>query len=481
MKLVVFDLDSTIIDAESLDEFGKLGNKEEEIREITKKAMTGEISFEEALRKRVQLLRGLEIEKIREKVKEIPPMEGAAETVSELRSKGIKTAVISGGFDIVAERIKEELAMDYSVANQFVVEDGKITGEVVGPLIKEGSKGKIFEMLAAKVGVSLEECAAIGDGANDISMFRKAGLSIAFNSKPVVEAAADVVIKKKDLREILPYVFKWNSEEMLNRKDALALASSKLREEVASRKDALKELSFKRRELINSIKGKNAEANEFRAKRDELNAKVKEHKKERDEANSAVKELAAQYKKLQENAPQTDFKMLQKNLNSLEWKLQTSVLEMKKENALVEMIEKMEAELEKGKEFIERSDKMEKHKKMAKRAHDSIVALSNESQQYHEKFLEAVQGIRMLEGEIDKVNAERARISKELDEMKEKLAHTRETAKTLEKDLKYVAHKMEQKSEKELKAQAEEVYERFRKGEKLTLGDIYLLRRFELV
>ncbi len=481
MKLVVFDLDSTLLDAESLDEFGKLGNKEEEIREITRKAMTGEVSFEEALRERAKLLRGLEIERVRGKVKEIPLMSGAADTISELRSRGIKTAVISGGFDIVAERIKEELAMDYAVANQFVVKDGKITGEVAGPLIKEGSKGEVFEMLATKVGATPEECAAVGDGANDISMLKKAGLSIAFNSKPVVQAVADVVIKKKDLREVLPHIFKWDSKGILKKKDELASASFRLKEEIDSRKNSLKELSIKRRELIDSIKEKNAEANAFKSKRDELNAKVKEHKKERDDANSLVKELSAQFKKLQEDAPKTDFKKLQRTLNALEWKLQTSVMEMKKEDELVEMIEGLKAQLTNGKGLIETVEKMDRHRRASKKAHDAIVALSNESQQYHEKFLEAVNSIRALEGEIDKVNAEREKVNKELDEMKEELADALKTAKTLEKDLKYVAFKMEQKSEKELKVHAKEIYERFRKGEKLTLGDIYLLRRFDLV
>lgn len=481
MKLVVFDLDSTLIDGESIDKFGKLVKKEKEISKITRMAMEGKMSFEEALIKRAKLLRGLEFEKIREAANRIPLMRGARETVAALKKRGIKVAVVSGGFDVVANRVKEELGLDYSSANKFVVENGNITGEVVGPMITEGSKGKVLEELAKKAGVRLDECVAVGDGANDASMLEKAGLGIAFNSKPILEDKADVVIRKKDLREVLHHILGRDIEEIRKEREEVNAEINKLRKDVTAKKRSLSESSAKRRELINSIKIKNAEANRYKARRDALNEKVKNYKKERDDLNAKVKKLVSEYKKLSKGAPKKDFKKLQALRDSLEWKLQTSVIEIKKEDELVSKIEKLNLELEEYKDLISLSSSIDELRTASKKVHNAIIEASKESQVYHEKFLESVKIIRQLESQIDTLNSERKVLSEEIDRGKARITELTQRAKELEHELKTIDTGSALRSEKELKEEAKEIYERFKRGEKLGLGDIYLLRRFDLV
>ena len=129
IKLVVFDLDNVIIDGEAIDEIGKLANVEEEIAEITEKAMQGEIDFETSIKDRVQLLEGTSIEDIQKVASELPLMPGAEDTINGLKDKDIDVAIISGSFDVVADEIKEKLGVDAVYTNSFTVEDGKLTGE----------------------------------------------------------------------------------------------------------------------------------------------------------------------------------------------------------------------------------------------------------------------------------------------------------------------------------------------------------------
>ncbi|MFQ5815195.1 MAG: phosphoserine phosphatase SerB [Candidatus Hydrothermarchaeaceae archaeon] len=481
MKLVVFDLDSTLIDGESLDEFGKLMKKKTEISKITNKAMVGEISFEEALVKRTKLLKGLEMQKIHEAVSKIPLMKGAGETVSALKKRGIKVAVVSGGFDVVADRVKEELGLDYAVANEFVAKDGKVTGEVVGPMLEEGAKGKILDELAKKAGIPLNECVAVGDGANDVSMLERAGLAIAFNSKPVLDDKADVVIKKKDLREVLPPILNQDLEKLREEKKEIDADINRLQKEVTADRKTLGETSAKRRELINSIKTKNAEANKYKAQRDALNEKVKNYKRERDGLNAKVKELVSKYKGLSGGMPRKDFKRLQSLRDSLEWKLQTSVLKIKKEDELVSKIEKLNSELNEFKDLISLSSNIDDLRNSSKKIHNAIIDASKESQVYHEKFLESVKNIKQLESQIDALNSERLVLSQEIDKSKAEINSLVQRARDIADELSIIDRGSALKGEKELKEEAKDIYERFKRGEKLGLGDIYLLRRFDLV
>lgn len=203
IKLIAFDFDNVLVDGESLDEVAKLVDSEDKIIELTRKAMEGNISFETSLRERMNLLKGVSLGDIEKVTKKMPLMEGAEETILELKKRGYKLATITGNFEIITNRLKD-LDIDYIFCNQLHDEDGKLTGEISGPLIVEGSKGEVLQELMDQEGLKAAECAAVGDGANDIPMLEKAGLSIAFNAKPALKEVADIVVEGKDLREILP-------------------------------------------------------------------------------------------------------------------------------------------------------------------------------------------------------------------------------------------------------------------------------------
>ena len=202
IKLVVFDLDNVIIDGEAIDEIGKLANVEEDIAEITEKAMQGEIDFETSIKDRVQLLEGTPIEDIEKLADELPLMDGACKTIDCLKKRDVDVAIISGSFDVVAEKVKDKLGVETVYTNSFTVEDGKLTGEVTGPLVS-GSKLDVLKDHVEKAGITLDEVVAVGDGANDISMIESAGCGIAFNAKDSVKEIADVVVEEKDLCKVL--------------------------------------------------------------------------------------------------------------------------------------------------------------------------------------------------------------------------------------------------------------------------------------
>ena len=202
IKLVVFDLDNVIIDGEAIDEIGKLANVEEDIAAITEKAMQGEIDFETSIKDRVQLLEGTSIEDIEKVADDLPLMPGACKTINCLKDKDVDVAIISGSFDVVADKIKDKLGVETVYTNSFTVEDGKLTGEVTGPLVS-GSKLDVLKDHVEEAGITLDEVVAVGDGANDISMIESAGCGIAFNAKDSVKEIADIVVEEKDLCKVL--------------------------------------------------------------------------------------------------------------------------------------------------------------------------------------------------------------------------------------------------------------------------------------
>ncbi len=166
--------------------------------------MYGDFDFEQALIERVKLLKGLPFETALDAVNKIDLMPGAAELILYVKSRGYKTAMISGGFTISADTIGKALGIDFIVSNELLVEDGCLTGKVVGPITQSDSKAKVFEELTQLNGVRPEQCVVVGDGANDACVFERAGFAIAFNPKPILREYADVVITKKDLRAVIP-------------------------------------------------------------------------------------------------------------------------------------------------------------------------------------------------------------------------------------------------------------------------------------
>ena len=211
IKLVVFDLDNVIIDGEGIDEIGKLVNIEDQIAAITEQAMQGDIDFETSIKKRVGLLKGASTEDIKTLANEMPLMKGAEEAISSLKENGFDVAIISGSFDIIADTIKEKLNVDNVFTNSLVEENGILTGEVTGPLVS-GSKLDVLSEFIDKVGYSLDECVAVGDGANDISMIESAKYGIAFNAKPALKENADIIVETRDLTDVLNVIINLNSE-----------------------------------------------------------------------------------------------------------------------------------------------------------------------------------------------------------------------------------------------------------------------------
>lgn len=202
-RLVVMDMDSTLIQVEVIDELAKAVGRGDEVSAITRMAMNGEISFNESLDKRVGLLAGLDEEALDKIYNNIPFTPGAKKFIKILKKIGYKTAVISGGFTFFTDRLKKELGLDYAFANNLEIKDGKITGKVTGRIINGEFKAKILEDIANKEEITLDQVVAIGDGANDLLMLDKAGLGIAFNAHTAVREKADYNISQKNLDSII--------------------------------------------------------------------------------------------------------------------------------------------------------------------------------------------------------------------------------------------------------------------------------------
>ncbi|MBY4675685.1 phosphoserine phosphatase SerB [Marinobacterium arenosum] len=202
-RLVVFDMDSTLIEAEVIDELAKEAGVGDQVIEITEAAMRGEIDFNESFRRRVGLLKGLD-ESVLERIAErLPLTEGAEELVSNLKALGFKTAILSGGFTYFGEYLRRKLGFDYVYANELDIRDGKVTGEVTGTIVNGERKAELLREIAAREGVRLEQTIAVGDGANDLPMLSIAGLGIAFRAKPLVRQSAKQAISTLGLDGIL--------------------------------------------------------------------------------------------------------------------------------------------------------------------------------------------------------------------------------------------------------------------------------------
>jgi phosphoserine phosphatase len=274
-------------------------------------------------------------------------------------------------------------------------------------------------------------------------------------------------------------------KSQIKERDDLLGKIRQIKDESSKLRGSVRELNNKKRDIINTIKTKNTEANSYRRERDKLNAKIKSFKKEREKENSAAKELIEKFKKLKEGTPGGDFRSMQKELQVLEWKLQTSVMEVKKEDDLVKRIDTLQKELAGYEDLIEISKTIDKHRKRSQKFHQKILDLSEESQKHHEKFLPVVESIKKLEAEIDDTNKKKAELTPDLDRYNEELDTHAKKLKEVEAEIKKIEVEAEAvtagASEKELEDMAKTVYEKFKNGEKLGLDDIYLLRRFNLV
>ena len=449
IKLVVFDLDNVIIDGEAIDEIGKLANVEEDIAEITEKAMQGEIDFETSIKDRVQLLEGTSIEDIEKVADDLPLMNGACKTIECLKEKDVDVAIISGSFDVVAEKVSDKLGVETFYTNSFTVEDGKLTGEVTGPLVS-GSKLDVLKDHVEEAGITLDEVVAVGDGANDISMIESAGCGIAFNAKDSVKEIADVVVDGKDLCKVLDEILNQLTTEEENEavddeeteeaveaseeveeaaEDAVEEAeetteeTEEASEEAAEdKKEDKKELPKSEFVLADTMEGvrkqkdeKEAEISKVADEREEFNKIAKEQRKIRDELNASLKEnlnKAIEYRN-ERNEINKEVETAKKARNeannkikTLEWSsgkrdkikieneikkidkiIETRVLDIKKENQLVKNANDLRKQLMEIHEDESVKTEAQELKKISEEEHEKVIELSEKAQEAHEEML----------------------------------------------------------------------------------------------
>ena len=558
IKLVVFDLDNVIIDGEAIDEIGKLANVEDEIAEITEKAMQGEIDFETSIKDRVKLLEGTSIEEIEKVADELPLMPGAEETINTLKEKDLDVAIISGSFDVVAEKIKDKLGVDAVYTNSFSVEDGKLTGEVTGPLVS-GSKLDVLNDHVEKAGITLDDVVAVGDGANDISMIESAGCGIAFNAKDSVKEIADIVVEEKDLTKVLDEIVNQlttddaetetvEEEAQEAEEEVVEEAAEEEAQEAENAEDAEEEVVEEAAEeesqeaeeekpkkadkglpksdfvLADTMEGvrkqkdeKEAEiskvaeereeynriAKEQRKIRDELNASLKEnlnkaieYRNERNEINKAVEaakkarnEANNKIKNLEWSSGKRDKIKIENEIKKIDKIIETRVLDIKKENQLVKNANDLRKQLMDIHEDESVKSEAQELKKLSEEEHEKVIELSEKAQTAHEemlKYFRKTDDIRTAADEAHKKFIEaRKNASAKHEEFKAILSDIHVINKKLGSN-KPRRRKSENKGSsggnknREEKERAEEIFEKFKQGGKVSTEEILLLQKYNI-
>jgi len=202
-RLAVFDMDSTLIEVEVIDELAKLHGVGSQVSQITERAMQGEIDFAQSFKQRMAHLKGLDESSLQQVAQNLPLTTGADVLFAELKRLGYKTAIISGGFGYFARYLQQKLGIDYVFANELDIENGKVTGKVKQPIVDAKRKADLLQELALRENITLEQTIAVGDGANDLPMLALAGLGIAFRAKPLVKQSAEHAISNLGLNAIL--------------------------------------------------------------------------------------------------------------------------------------------------------------------------------------------------------------------------------------------------------------------------------------
>ena len=450
IKLIIFDLDNVLMNGEAIDELGKIANVENQIAEITDKAMKGEIDFETSIQERVKLLEGVSVDDIVELREKIPLTNGAEETIKSLKDNNYEVIIVSGSFHIIADPLKEKLGVDDIFTNTLIEEDGVLTGEVSGDLVS-GSKLDVVNNYIADKDISLEECVAIGDGANDISILEAAGVGIAFNAKPVVKEIADVIIDEDDLTAILPVIeakqsesddeeiVEEESEESVDEdvedvtaddvessdeesvddetetsegeqsdkilKEKAQIEDTKVEFVLADTIEGVRQQKVEKEEEIAQIADDrehyNRVAKEQRKIRDELNDSLKENLKKaiefRDQRNTVNKEVEAEkelrnkankdLKKLEFSSGKKDRVKIENEIKKIDKIIETRVLDIKKENQLVKNANDLRKQLNEIEEDDKNKEQAQELRKESEEHHAKVVELSEQAQESHEQML----------------------------------------------------------------------------------------------
>jgi phosphoserine phosphatase len=495
IKLIAFDLDNVLIDGEAIDEIAKLTGTESEVSEITQQAMEGKLDFEAALRQRVALLKGTSVEEINKVVQEIPVMEGAEETIAELKNRGYKIATISGSFENITLRLKDLLDLDYAFSNTLEENEGLLTGEVSGPLVV-GSKADILAKIIDIEKISSEECAAVGDGANDISMLEKAGMGVAFNAKPVLKEIADIIVEKKDLRELLNVFEEKPMEENL---EEITLDSKKSFNELLDEK---RDFEKRLREITTVRDNLNEEAKVHREERDKLNSQIREnldkalkYRDERDQINKDVQkykklrdEVHQEYKKMEWASGRREIVKIQDEIKRLEKTIETRVLDIRKENELVNKVTDLRKSLQSLQEDEETREEALELKEKSESYHAKVVELSDQAQETHEKMLEYFRKIDEIRSQADEAHQKFIKTRDTANQEHERVKSTLGDIRRLNKGLDRVKAKernreteIVRQQNKEEKERAEDIYRKFREGKKLSTEELLLLQKHNIV
>ena len=555
IKLVVFDLDNVIIDGEAIDEIGKLANVEDDIAEITEKAMQGEIDFETSIKDRVQLLEGTSIEDIEKVAEDLPLMPGACKTVKCLKDKGVDVAIISGSFDVVADKVSDKLGVDTVYTNSLTVEDGKLTGEVTGPLVS-GSKLDVLKDHVEEAGITLDEVVAVGDGANDISMIESAGCGIAFNAKDSVKEIADVVVEEKDLCKVLceicnqlttddaeeetveeeveaqeaesdaeteeevqeveaeeaaeeeapaeeeaeaedaeeeaaeeeapaekpEFVLADTMEGVRKQKDEKEAEIAKVAEEREEFNKTAREQRKIRDELNASLKENLNKAIEYRNERNEINKEVEAAKKARNEANNKIKSL-------EWNSGKRNKVKIENEIKKIDKIIETRVLDIKKENQLVKNANDLRKQLMEIHEDESVKAEADELRKKSEEEHEKVIELSEKAQAAHEemlKYFRKTDDIRTAADEAHKNFVEaRRNASAKHEEFKDILSDIHVINKKLGSN-KPKRRKSDNKGSsggnknREERQRAQEIFEKFKQGGKVSTEEILLLQKYNI-
>jgi phosphoserine phosphatase len=212
-RLVCFDMDSTLIEAEVIDLLAEAAGVGDEVSRITEEAMQGKLDFQQSFRRRMALLQGLDESVLSDIAEQLPITEGAERLIRNLKAYGYKTAILSGGFTYFGRYLQKKLGIDFVYANELDIVNGKVTGEVKGDIVDGAMKARLLKQLAEQEGIQLEQTIAVGDGANDLPMLSEAGLGIAFRAKPIVKESARHSISTLGLDGVL-YFLGFRDQEM---------------------------------------------------------------------------------------------------------------------------------------------------------------------------------------------------------------------------------------------------------------------------